>query len=134
MGAKPFVLTALPVLSYSLLHRTQSSSLGFPLDALVLDEKWARLVDSHFGDLEREMTTMVTKRDAEGNVMVDYSLLEELGWGKPGRRTKFEDLLKGARPSTPSRSNQPRLSRIFACITSLTCTIADTLSFAPPFG
>jgi len=61
-----------------------------------LDEKWAQLVDSHFRHLEREITTMVTTKDTGGNVMVDGTLLEELGWGKAGRRIKFEGLLEGA--------------------------------------
>ena len=57
-------------------------------------------MDCHFGDLEREVTKMITTKDAEGNDVVDNAMLEELGWATQGRRTKFEALLEGALPDS----------------------------------
>lgn len=71
----------------------QASTMNFPMDDNLLEEKWGQLVNSHFGELKRDMTRMVTTKDMEGNDVVDEALLQELDWAIS--RKKLEDLLEG---------------------------------------
>ena len=76
--------------------------MNFPMDDNLLDEKWGQLVNSHFGDLQRDMTKMVTTKDMEGNDVVDEALCQELDWAISAK--KFEDLLEGSRSHRVQRA------------------------------
>lgn len=90
----------------------QSSAMGYPMDDNLLEEKWGHLVDSHFGELTRDVTTMVTTQDMEGKDVIDEALLEELGWAIS--RKKFEALVQGLnKPHLPNRILRSTYS--FAC-------------------